>query len=393
MKKLHVSPKPFVRRPIGVSILSFLILAGTGSILISSAARAQTFTNSASITIPNPSFALGAASIYPSPITVSGAGTQLTSISVTLSGFSHFYPADVDVLLVGPEGQNVMLMSDVGTFFPVSNLTFTFDNVSGTSMPSGSQLSSGTFAPTNFDPVGDVDGFPGPAPLVGPYGSSFAPFLGTNPNGTWNLYIVDDVAGNNGQLASGWSMTITTAVAPALQLTSAVSRKTHGAVADFDIDLPLAGEAGVECRSSGGNHRLVFTFTNNIMGGNASVTSGSGSVLGSPLFSGNQVTVNLTGVADVQTLTVTLTGVTDTFSQVLPDTAVSINFLVGDTSGNKSVNATDITQVKNQTGALVTASNFHTDINANGEINGTDIALVKASSGNAILSRPFTPTR
>ena len=38
------------------------------------------------------------------------------------------------------------------------------------------------------------------------------------------------------------------------------------------------------------------------------------------------MTVNLTGVTDVQRLTVTLTGVTDEFSQVLPSTPVSMMF-------------------------------------------------------------------
>src|SRR2546428_7715051 len=36
-----------------------------------------------------------------------------------------------------------------------------------------------------------------------------------------------------------------------LTLVSAVSRKTHGAAGTFDIDLPLTGEPGVECRSAG----------------------------------------------------------------------------------------------------------------------------------------------
>ena len=55
-----------------------------------------------------------------------------------------------------------------------------------------------------------------------------------------------------------------------LQLTTAVSHKTHGSAGDFAIPLPLAGEPGVECRSSGGAHTLVFTFNNNVVSGNAS---------------------------------------------------------------------------------------------------------------------------
>ena len=186
-------------------------------------------------------------------------------------------------------------------------------------MPSGAQLASGTFAPTNFDPTANVDGFPAPAPLVGPYGASFAPFIGTNPNGVWKLYIVDDVAGNSGQLAGGWSITLTTAT-PALALTSAVSRKTHTGVGDFDIPLPLSDPPGVECRTGASGHKLVFTFTNNMSSGTATVTGGVGSVSGSPTFAGNTMTVNLTGVTNAQTLTVTLQGLTDAFAQSLPDT-------------------------------------------------------------------------
>ncbi len=47
-----------------------------------------------------------------------------------------------------------------------------------------------------------------------------------------------------------------------LQLTAAVSRKTHGGAGDFDDPLPLSGKPGVECRSSGGRTRFVFSFTN-----------------------------------------------------------------------------------------------------------------------------------
>ncbi len=100
-------------------------------------------------------------------------------------------------------------------------------------------------------------------------------------------------------------------VTPALQLVTAVSRKTHGSAGTFDIPLPLSGAPGVECRSSGGGHTLVVTMNHEIVSGNAAITDGSGSVSGSPTFIGNTMTVNLTGVADVQKITVTLSNVTD----------------------------------------------------------------------------------
>jgi plastocyanin len=169
-----------------------------------------------------------------------------------------------------------------------------------------------------------------------------------------------------------------------LQLMTAVSRKIHGAAGPFDIALPLSGETGVECRSSGGNHTLVFTFSNNVTAGNASVTSGTGNVSGSPSFSGNTMTVDLTGVTDVQQITVKLSGVTDSSSQVLPDTTVNMNILIGDTTGNKSVNASDVSQTKIQSGAVVSATNFRTDVTANGVINASDLSLVKLRSGSAL---------
>ena len=170
----------------------------------------------------------------------------------------------------------------------------------------------------------------------------------------------------------------------ALSISSAVSRKTHGAAGDFDVALPLTGEPGVECRSSGGNHTLIVTFSNTLVSGNASVTSGTGNVAGSPTFSGNTMTVNVTGVTDVQTLTVTLSNVTDTFSQVLPDTPVSMNMLIGDTNANKTVNVSDIAQAKAQSGSPVTSANFHTDVNVSGTITVADIALVKANAGHTL---------
>ena len=169
-----------------------------------------------------------------------------------------------------------------------------------------------------------------------------------------------------------------------LQLTSVVSRKTHGGAGTFDINLPLSGPAGVECRSTGGGYIFVFTFTNSIVSGNASVTAGTGNVSGSPIISGNTMTVNLTGVTDQQQITVTVSNVMDTFNQTLPDTAVSAVILNGDTSSNRTVNASDVAQTKLQVGAAVDATNFRTDVNATGTINATDLSQVKADTGHSV---------
>ncbi|WP_249263521.1 calcium-binding protein, partial [Microcystis aeruginosa] len=43
------------------------------------------------------------------------------------------------------------------------------------------------------------------------YGTDFSVFNSTNPNGTWSLYVVDDVGGDAGTIAGGWSLDIGTA--------------------------------------------------------------------------------------------------------------------------------------------------------------------------------------
>jgi subtilisin-like proprotein convertase family protein len=46
-----------------------------------------------------------------------------------------------------------------------------------------------------------------PAPS-GVAAADFTPFLGSNPNGTWSLYVVDDQGGDSGSIARGWQLSI-----------------------------------------------------------------------------------------------------------------------------------------------------------------------------------------
>jgi hypothetical protein len=184
--------------------------------------------------------------------------------------------------------------------------------------------------------------------------------------------------------AGNIDLTLTAANGPALQLVSAVSRKTHGMSGSFDVPLSLSGEPGVECRNGNGSLTLVFTFTNDVVSGTASVTAGVGQVTGTPVFLGNTMTVNLAGVTDVQKITVALHNVRDTLAQLLPDKAVKVGMLVGDTNGNRTVNASDIGQTKGQSGAVLSADNFRTDINASGSVNASDIGQAKANAGHTL---------
>ena len=171
---------------------------------------------------------------------------------------------------------------------------------------------------------------------------------------------------------------------PDFSLVSAVSRLVHGTAGTFDIDLALSGEPGVECRSSNGKYTLVFTLSSDVMDGKAEVTSGTGAVQGRPHFSGSTMTVNLAGIDDVQQITVTLHNVTSTTSEVLPDTPVSANILVGDTTGDKTVGQFDLSETKHEVGVPVTADNFRNDVKVNGVITGTDVRVVRSDVGHTL---------
>jgi len=95
--------------------------------------------------------------------------------------------------------------------------------------------------------------------------------------------------------------------------------------------------------------------------------------------SGSQVTVNLTGVTNVQRITVTLFNVND--GTHMGNVPVSMGVLVGDVNGNAAVNATDLALTKSQVGMPVGSGNFREDVNASGTISATDVAIVKANVG------------
>jgi hypothetical protein len=63
---------------------------------------------------------------------------------------------------------------------------------------------------------------------------------------------------------------------------------------------------------------------------------------------------------------------------------ISMGVLVGDVTGNGTVNATDVALDKSQVGQPVTGSNFREDVNANGVINVADVAQVKANVGTSL---------
>lgn len=210
--------------------VTFTYVLGTGTTI---------FSNNAAITINDN----GLASPYPASITVTGLVGTVSKVTALVTNLYHPSPDDIDLLLVGPTGTNTMLMSDCGGGNSVTNLALTFDDAAGGTLPDNAQIVSGTYKPSNFL-IADL--LPAPAPAA-PWGNTLAAFNGSNPNGTWSLYIVDDLTIFSGGISRGWQLAITTlgtfpaATDLSVKLTSAASTVVQGSNITYTVTVTNHG--------------------------------------------------------------------------------------------------------------------------------------------------------
>jgi subtilisin-like proprotein convertase family protein len=200
------------------------------ALTVTAPASSGTFSNTTTITIP----LKGNGSPFPSPITVAGLTGNILKITATIYQFSHTYPDDVDVLLVGPGGQKGLLISYCGGGNPVNGVNLTFDAAATASLPDSGQIVSGTYKPTAFS---SINNFSSPAPS-GPYPVSLAGFSNAAPNGVWSLYVEDHGPGDQGTIG-GWSLTIQTPgptnQAPSISVPPAGQTVAVGANPTFNV--------------------------------------------------------------------------------------------------------------------------------------------------------------
>jgi subtilisin-like proprotein convertase family protein len=220
MKKVNRNQLNLGGRNNNMSINKLGILGLLGALtllfVLTEGVEATPFSNLNTITIPGSGTA-GSANPYPSIINVSGLIGTITDVNVIINGLNHTSPDNIDILLVGPNGEKIILMSDAGGPHDVTDMNITFDDSASSNLPNGSALISGSFKPTNHNGNGGPDdSFPAPAP-AGTYGSLLSIFDGTAPNGDWRLFVFDDQGVSNdpgsGRMANGWSLDINTAVA------------------------------------------------------------------------------------------------------------------------------------------------------------------------------------
>ena len=203
------------------------------------------------------------------------------------------------------------------------------------------------------------------------------------------------VTESRGGLKSSPASAEVTINSTSIQPVAVVSRMTHGSITPpFEVNLPLTGTRGVECRTSSslgaGNYQMVFKFANPLTSvASASVSTGSAAISSSGISPNpNEYVVNLTGVTNAQYIAVTLTNVHDSVGNSGDVVGPQMGVLIGDTSANGVVNSSDIAQTQFQSGQAVTSNNFREDVNVNAAINSSDIATVQSRSGTGLPSSP-----
>jgi subtilisin-like proprotein convertase family protein len=228
------------------------IISGTPTALSTSANYTITATNTGGSTTAQLSIAVeeggyrntafitindnAAASPYPSAIVVPTTAGTITKVTATIYGLTHDRQNDLDILLVGPLGQKVLLMSDVGGGASVANVNLTFDDAAGVFLPTGAvPITTGTYKPTEGGAASDT--FSAAAPAA-PYGLTLSVFNGSNPEGTWSLYVMDDRAINTGSISGGWRLSLQT-TAPPVAAPSALSYSSNPATYTKDTAITI----------------------------------------------------------------------------------------------------------------------------------------------------------
>ncbi|HEX8246803.1 MAG TPA: proprotein convertase P-domain-containing protein, partial [Pyrinomonadaceae bacterium] len=186
-------------------------------------------TSTSAIGIP----AVGTSDPYPSEISVSGQSGLVSKVTVGVENFSHSSPDDVDLMLVAPNGRKVVLMSDVGGVNEVNNVSLTFDDGAANSLPDDTTLTSGNYKPTDFEAN---DAFPAPAPQGAATGRMLSVLNGSEPNGAWQLFLVDDNGNNTGTI-NAWTLNVQTSP-------NAISIPSSGAAEPYPSNVSITGQQG-----------------------------------------------------------------------------------------------------------------------------------------------------
>lgn len=280
----------------------------------------NSFTNAAPVTISGANSGRG--SPYPASIAVSGVVGKITKTTARLNAISEAkssdFASDLDIMMVGPLGQKVMLMSDAGGSQKLNSVTLTFDDGAAGLLPQSSAIVTGTYKPTNYP--GDSDAFPSPAPSGTP-GTLLSVYNNTNPNGAWNLFVLDEYFSGGGSIANGWTVTFEAQpAAPDAVSTAATVVKSSSAILNGTYN--SLGQATTYQFQFGTDTNYTFTQLAQNGGSGTSVTPASLTLAGlrpTTTYHFRLIATNATGTTYGSDLTFTTAAATDSDGDGMPN--------------------------------------------------------------------------
>ncbi len=256
------------------------------------------FTNSTLITIND----LTNATPYPSTITITNLNGLISKATATINKLGHGYVSDVSILLVGPAGTKELLIEETGGAHTITNVTLNFDSTAVNSLTTNAPV-SGTYLPSPLQTGGTFHtSSNGVAPPAGPYGTNLNDFNGTNPNGTWSLFVDDTKFLDTGTINQGWSLGISSlnVLTPNVDLVVGLSASPNPVVVSNTLTYTIA------VTNAGPSPATVVTVTNVLPSGvtNVSVSSSQGT---SVTNSAGNIVTTIGSLATNGTATVTIT--------------------------------------------------------------------------------------
>jgi len=178
------------------------------------------------------------ASRYPATIQSSWLPEEAAKVTAIVYDLASSHVVDVNLLLVGPNNNSVVLMSHAGGDTAVTDVSLTFDDT-GPALypPSANTLPGGTYKPGFYGQPFFPPGTP-----ASTHSTLEAAFKGSDPNAIWSLYVCDDHAeqvSSPGAIVGSWTIR----VSPPLAITAQPADQTvlEGGNAVFSV-----GAVGVE---------------------------------------------------------------------------------------------------------------------------------------------------
>ena len=181
----------------------------------------------------------GSADPYPRTLTVS-SDQIVTDANLTFTGFTHAAPEQVSVLLVGPSGDEVMLMQDSCGQFGVNDQTYTWDDEAPGLMGALGCSSGFSFKPTNRNAS---ESLPPPAPAA-PYGNALSAFDLKPAAGDWKVCVFDDAANGGGYLVGIPSLNLTTRPKADTGFSEFPTQVSEGSPASLTLTRSASGPLG-----------------------------------------------------------------------------------------------------------------------------------------------------